>query len=151
MPTNQTEPKRRMQNVSFTSVAECVAWIPPEERAIVDVLRELIFESVDGVKEKLSFNVPFYHRKRMICYVWPGSVQWGAKRYPGVEFGFNRGPQLHDPSGFLVRGSRKLIFNHRFLSVQEIDKRVIRDLLAQAVRIDDEARPSVFAARRRKK
>ena len=41
----------------------------PKMRKLVGVLRELIFESGEDVREKLSFNVPFYRRHYMFFYL----------------------------------------------------------------------------------
>ncbi|HNT19054.1 MAG TPA: DUF1801 domain-containing protein, partial [Saprospiraceae bacterium] len=65
------ERKNKMQNVSFRSVGEFLEYLPAEERVIVDVLRKLILDTLPGIEERLSFNVPFYRMKKDICFIWP--------------------------------------------------------------------------------
>jgi hypothetical protein len=74
------EEKRKMQNVKFASVDEFIDFLPEDEKKIVVALRNIVLDQVNGVKEKLSFNVPFYHKHKAICFIWPASVLWGSKK-----------------------------------------------------------------------
>ncbi len=45
--------------------------LPDNERIIVDVLRQIIIESLPAhCKEKISYNVPFFYGKKGICIVF---------------------------------------------------------------------------------
>jgi hypothetical protein len=43
----------------FTSVEECLDFIPEEEQVVAEILRALALECIPNVKEKLGYNVPF--------------------------------------------------------------------------------------------
>ncbi len=129
--------KKQAQNVSFKSVAELLAFLPDDQLEIVETLRELVFTTIDGVKERLSFNVPFYRLHKSICYIWPGAVSWGSKTSLGVEFGFNYGSLLADEANYLERGSRQQVYNKRFLAPQVINAELLSAYLLEAAEIDE--------------
>ncbi|MCB0522359.1 MAG: DUF1801 domain-containing protein [Lewinellaceae bacterium] len=131
--------KKPVQNVQFRTVGELLDFLPEDQLAIVERLRELVFECVPEIEERLSFNVPFYRRFKAICFIWPGAVSWGSKTWEGVEFGFNYGHLLADEAGYLDRGTRKQVFSKRFYSVKEIPEDLLRDYIYEAAIIDEEA------------
>jgi len=128
------ERKNKMQNVSFRSVGEFLEYLPAEERVIVDVLRKLILDTLPGIEERLSFNVPFYRMKKDICFIWPASILWGKKKtYEGVRLGFSYGHLLQDEMGYLDKGNRKQVSWRDFVHTQEIDQDLIRTYLYEAI------------------
>jgi hypothetical protein len=127
----------KAQDVSFSSVGEFLAYLPYEEFTIVDRLRELIYECIPDVQERLAYNVPFFYRHSRIVFIWPGWVPWGRKRKSGVELGFCRGNLLSD-AAYLNKGSRKEVYIRTFQHEKEIDIAEIRRLLLEAVSIDRE-------------
>lgn len=129
--------KKKMQNVSFRSVGEMLDFLPENQLELVERLRELVFECIPGVEERLSFNVPFYRRHKGICFIWPGAVSWGSKTWEGVEFGFNYGNLLTDEANYLDKGTRQQVFSKRFLSPDEINEELLRAYLLEAVEIDE--------------
>lgn len=124
------------QTISFDSVDAFLEFLPPHERAIVMQLREIIFACLPDATEKLSYNVPFYHRHARICFIWPGSVPWGGIK-EGVLLGFCKGHLLSDVSE-LEGGSRKQVYTKTFHSTREIDREMLSRLLYEAAWIDDE-------------
>jgi len=131
--------KSAMQNVSFLRVEDLLDFLPDDERLMVDVLRELVFESVPDVTERLSFNVPFYKRNKSICFIWPASVLWGKKKtYEGVRFGFAKGYLMVDDIAYLDKGTRKQIYWRDFKELTSNDITILRSYLYQAVLIDEE-------------
>lgn len=129
--------KKQVQNVSFKTVGEVLAYLPEDQFEIVEVLRGLIFDAVPDIMEKLSFNVPFYRQHKGICYIWPGAISWGSKTWQGVEFGFNYGNLLADETNYLVRGDRKQVYNRRFFSPEEINTGLLTEYLIEAAEIDE--------------
>jgi hypothetical protein len=110
--------------------------LPEEERLIAAVLRELIFETLPDIREKKSYGAPFYFGKKMICYVWPGSITWGGKQQgEGVTLGFSQAKTLNH-GGFLAFGNRKSIGSHAFKTAEEIDVERVVDLLKSAWEVD---------------
>ena len=126
-----------MQNVSFQSVGQLLGFLPEDQLAVVEPLRDLVFETVPGIVEKLSFNVPFYSRHKGICFIWPGAVSWGSRTWEGVEFGFNYGNFLADEANYLDRGTRKQVYSKRFFSPTELKLDLLRAYLIEAMEIDE--------------
>lgn len=125
--------------IDFRSVGEFLDYLPPHELAIVERLRALVFQCMPDAKEKLAYNVPFYYRHGRICFIWPGSVPWGKTPKQGVELGFCKGHLLSDPS-YLNKGTRKEVYIKTFLNTREIDTEILRQLLYEAVVVDEETR-----------
>jgi len=135
------KPKSKMQNVSFRNLDEFLEFLPEDELKITSVLRKTIFDCIPEMTEKLSYNVPFYKRYKNICFIWPASVLWGAKKsYLGVRFGFSNGNLLSDNTGFLQRGNRKQVFWRDFKSVKEIDVALLKSFIFEAAIIDEQLR-----------
>ena len=140
-----------MQNVRFQSVGELLDFLPPAQLEMVELLRELVYESVPGVQEHLSFNVPFFKHYTGLCFIWPGAVSWGSTVWEGVEFGFQNGYLLSDEEQYLDRGTRKQVFTKRFYSAQELRQHLgkLRSLLLEAAEVNELMQ--MEKSRRRKK
>jgi hypothetical protein len=129
--------KTKMQNVSFKSVEEFLDFLPEDELKITEVLRELITNCIPDVTEKLSYNVPYYKRKKNICFLWPASILWGKKKtYEGVRFGFVNGHLLNDDINYLNKGDRKQVYWKDFTSVTKMDLEILKTYLLDAVMLD---------------
>lgn len=128
-----------MQTVSFRSVEELMDFLPNDERILVEQLRRLIFRTVPEVMEQLSYQVPFYKRRKGLCFLWPASVLWGKRKtYEGVRFGFNQGYLLTDPEHYLSKGNRKQVYWRDLTELTAEDIEKLRALLIEAVIIDQE-------------
>jgi hypothetical protein len=127
----------KFQDVDFRTVGEFLDYLPPHELKIVERLRELVFECIPDVKEKLTYNVPFYYRHSRILFIWPGSVQWGNSKRDDVHLGFCKGHLLADPS-YLEKGDRKEVYLKPFYNTKEINAEAIRQLLYETVVVDEE-------------
>lgn len=131
----------KMQNVAFKSIDEFLDFIPNDELKIVNVLRQLVLDCMPDAIEKLSFNVPFYKRYKMVCFIWPASVLWGKKKmYEGVRFGFTNGYLMQDENKYLNKGDRKQIYWRDFISVKDINIDVLKSYLYEAIMLDDETK-----------
>jgi hypothetical protein len=129
---------RQMQNVSFASVGEFLDYLPAEQLQIVETLRELVHDSIPGVKEKLSYNVPFYRKNYSICFIWPGSVGWGGVTREGVRLGFNYGSLLKDEAAYLDKGTRKHVYWKDYYNLAEVEEHLLRSFLYEAAALDEE-------------
>jgi hypothetical protein len=145
------EPKKQAQNVKFDTVGQLLAFLPEVQLEMLEILRGLIFDTLPGIKEKLSFNVPFYSQHKGICYIWPGAVSWGSKTWQGVEFGFNYGHLLADEMNYLERGNRKQVYNKRFLAAKEINLEILSDYLLEAAEIDELVHREKMSNQRKRK
>jgi hypothetical protein len=122
--------------IRIRSLIELFDILPEDERIIVDVLRQIILENLPPTcKEKISYNVPFFHGKKGICIIWPASVPRGGIE-KGVLLGFWHGNKLNDDDNYLRHGSNKQVFYKIFRSEDEIDEVAIVKLLKEAVRVD---------------
>jgi len=130
--------KKKMQDVHFKSIGEFLDFLPEEELKLVEFLREMILECIPNVKEKLSFNVPFYSRYATICFIWPGSVPWGEATKKGVRFGFTSGYLLEDSERYLDKNNRKQIYTKDFFRIQDVDTKILKAYLIEALMIDEE-------------
>ena len=128
----------QFQNVSFRSFNDFLDYLPDDELKMVEQLRKLIFSCIADAREKLAYNVPFYYRYSRICFIWPAAVPWGKPKKKGVELGFCKGFLLPDPS-YLTAGGRKEMYFKTFHTVKDIDADMVRQLLYEAVVIDEEA------------
>ncbi|HEX8548886.1 MAG TPA: DUF1801 domain-containing protein [Cytophagaceae bacterium] len=123
--------------MSFKSVDDFFEYLPEDELRITLSLRQIILECIPEAIEKLSYNVPFYKRRKNICFLWPASVLWGKKKsYEGVRLGFNQGNLLHDPVSYLDRGHRKQVCYKDFLALKDIDIDLLKSYIFEAEEID---------------
>lgn len=121
----------------FNSVVEIMQVLPSEERVIVDVLRQIILEELPPYcREKISFNVPYFYGNKGICIIWPASIPRGGIT-SGVLLGFRYGSKLQNRFGYLTRGSNKQIYYRVFSNADEINDQPIRQLIAEALQLDD--------------
>jgi hypothetical protein len=128
--------KKKMQEVPYSDLEGLLDFLPEEQRRIVEPLRELVLECLPGVREKLSFQVPFYQGYSNICFIWPGAVPWGSKTRQGVEFGLVQGHLLSDEAGYLERGQRKQVYSVFFKHPEDIRYELLRSYLYEAAEID---------------
>jgi hypothetical protein len=110
--------------------------LPEEERIIVDVLRQIILETLPPYcKEKISYNVPFFYGNKGICIIWPSTVPRGGIK-KGVLLGFWYGNKIKDVDNFLTHGTNKQIFYKIYQTPEEINDKPIIKLLKEAVKLD---------------
>ena len=118
------------------SVLDLFAILPEEEWIMVDVLRQIIIETLPGYcKEKISYNVPFFYGNKGICIIWPSTVPRGGIK-KGVLLGFWYGCKLNDSDHFLSHGTNKQIFYKIYQMPEEIDDKPIKKLLKEAIKLD---------------
>jgi len=126
-----------MQNVNFGSIGEFLDYLPDTERKIVDILRHIVQDSIPDVKEKLSYNVPYFSRYYRVCFIWPAAVPWGNVKLNGVQLGFCNGYLLQDEDDYLEKGNRKQVYSKTFHTIKEIDEPLIRSFIYEAVAVDE--------------
>lgn len=118
------------------SIIQLYELLTDEERIIVDVLRQIITETLPGYcKEKISYNVPFFFGNKSICLVWPASVPRGGIK-KGVLLGFWYGNQLKDVDHYLIHGTNKQIFYQVYHTAEDINQNAVVKLLNEAAALD---------------
>lgn len=130
-----------MQNVNFNSIIEFFEYLPEDEREISLLLQDVIKATLPQIKEKLSYNVPFYKLNKTICFIWPASIFWGkTKSYDGVRLGFTYGYLIDPNSTYLDLGNRKYGAWIDFKSVEEIDVQKIVSFLNESAKVDESSK-----------
>lgn len=127
-----------MQQVNFRDIGEFFEYLPKEELDIVLHIRAIIKECIPNIKEKLSYNVPYYYLNSRVCFLWPGSITWGNVKNKGVRLGFVNGNLMRDELDYLDKGNRKQVYFKDFFSTREIDDSLIKMYLFEAITIDSE-------------
>ncbi|MEP6674451.1 MAG: hypothetical protein ABJA78_04830 [Ferruginibacter sp.] len=123
--------------LKIKSLLQLYEILPEEQRIITDVLRNLVIANLPATcKEKISFNVPYFHGKKGICIIWPAAVPRGGIK-KGVLFGFWYGNKLPDKDHYLTHGTNKQIFYKIFYSADEIKAKPIIQLLKEAAAVDN--------------
>ena len=118
------------------SVLDLFAILPEEEWIMVDVLRQIIIETLPAYcKEKISYSVPFFYGNKSICIIWPATIPRGGIK-KGVLLGFWYGNKLVDADNYLTHGTNKQVFYKVFKSAEEIDEIAIVKLLKEAAKLD---------------
>jgi len=125
-----------MQEVDFKDISEFLEFLPAEEKVIVEALRAALLEWIPEVKEKLSYNVPFYTCRKRICFIWPASVKWGGVKSNGVRLGFTSGYMLNDDIQFLDKENRKQVYWKDFFTLEEINFDLVKSYVMDAVQLD---------------
>jgi hypothetical protein len=122
--------------MKIRNLVELFTILPEEERIIVDVLRQIILETLPPYcKEKISYNVPFFYGNKGICIIWPSTVPRGGIK-KGVLLGFWYGNKLKDVDNFLTHGTNKQIFYKIYQTPEEIKDKPIIKLLKEAIKLD---------------
>ncbi len=135
--------------MKISSLIELFDLLPENERIIVDLLRQIIIESLPSYcREKISYNVPFFYGKKGICIVWPATVPRGGIK-SGVLLGFWYGCKLKDVDRYLTHGTNKQIFYKIYHTPEEINEKAIRKLLKEAVTFDALNTKIVFKRKRK--
>lgn len=126
-----------MQDFKYQSYVELYEALDPEEQLIVHTLREIIEATIPDIKQKLSWNIPAFYKKKSICYIWPGSVAWGKKTFSGVQLGFNHANKMK-PNNYLDKGNRKQVYHKTYTKIEEVERDlgIIQKLLLEANKID---------------
>jgi len=67
--------------MKIRNLVELFGILPEDERIIVDVLRQIIIETLpEYCREKISYNVPF-HGNKGICITWPSTLIYFSLKY----------------------------------------------------------------------
>ncbi len=123
------------KGINVNSIEEFFEYLTPSESRTSKILYSLITETLPEVREKISYNVPFFYRKKNICFIWPASIPWGGLS-SGVALGFTKGHLLSDPEDYLEKGQRKYVRMKTFQSSKDIDHDQILAFLFEAYEID---------------
>jgi hypothetical protein len=131
-------------------IDEFISALPRKEQVLVQRLRSILFDVEPRIEEKFSFGVPYYKRNRMVCFIWPQSALYGPKK-DLVSFGFCYGHMLSNDQGVLNHEGRTQVYIIRYSALQEIDEPVLREIIQEALLIDNFKFSDITRKRRKKK
>lgn len=115
---------------------EFIESLPAKEQVLVKLLREIILDVDLRITEKLSYGVPYYSRKRRICFIWPQPAPYDPKDAL-ASLGFCYGHVLSNDQGILKHEGRTQVNIVGYSSIDEINKREITEILIEALMVDD--------------
>ncbi len=122
------------------SVKDFIATYDGDQRTVLSFLDSLVI-SFPGVTSKISYGIPFYHRKSWICYLNP-------TKDGKIEFAFPRGNELSNEQGILDSKGRKQVMSVTFGSYDEIPQELLNEIIQEALLLDEEV---PYAPKRKKK
>lgn len=127
-------------------VDDFIAELSGDEKRIVSRLRLLIVETDPRIRQKLSYGVPYFFHHRRICFLWPASHLPRNEFRPSeidfkVTFGFCYGNLLSNDQGLLLKEGRKQVYVIKYSSIKEINENAVREILQEAIMIDEEFKP----------
>jgi uncharacterized protein len=114
------------------TVEEYIALIPDNRQRIVERIRLLIMENVPGIKEKLSFKIPFYHYFGMFLYL--------NNTKEGIAVGFCRGKDLTTEFPQLELKGRAIVATLLIKNEKEIVTKNLREIVVAAAIWNEEAK-----------
>ncbi len=100
-----------------------------QQRAIINALHCHLEQTTD-LRSKISYGIPFYHRKSWVIYLNP-------IKKDGVEMVFTRGHRLSNEQGLLDRKGRKLVAGISLYDVSKLPMKAINEIVQEALLLDD--------------
>lgn len=102
------------------------------QQIIANRVRQLLFELVPEIQEKLSFKIPFYHYFGMFCYI---------NAIPdGIDLGFCRGKDLVQEFPHLESRDRAIVASVALYSLKDIHEKYVRAIIVAAALWNEEAK-----------
>jgi hypothetical protein len=100
----------------------------PEFRPVVAMIRELMREVAPQVQEVIAYGIPAYRGRKILAVVSPTKKD--------ITLSLSRGAQMEDRYR-LLRGVGRSSRHMKIKSVGQIDRRVLRYYIRQAVKLDE--------------
>ena len=109
------------------TVDEYIAGLVPWQADIVTRIREIIFNVAPDTKELYKWGQPVFEKDGPLAYI---------KAFKHVvNFGFWRGADIIDPSGFL-EGDGEKMRHIQLKSLDQVNTDLLTDFVRQAVKIN---------------
>lgn len=144
-------PKIKFQPVKFKTLDEFFDYLPEHELKVVKFLRQIVLECLPEATEKLSYNVPYYSRHKMICFIWPSAVKWGKDlSWTGVRFGFSNGNLLTNETNYFDLAHRKQVSWREFETIKDVNVDLLKSYIFEAAIIDQELNKSKTSTKKKK-
>lgn len=117
-------------------IDEFLESLPHEELVITKFLRSIILDCDPHIHEKLAYGVPYFFRKRRVCFIWPHSAPYGPKDTL-VSLGFCYGCQLSNEHKILLKEGRTQVCIVKYTSLASINQKMVHEILQEALIVDD--------------
>lgn len=114
------------------TIEEFISLLPNEEQKITIRLREIILDTNPAFEEKFAYGVPYYYIKKRVCFVWPTTIPRSGFK-SGVILGFCNGVILKKKFDIISSGSCKVVGWIQYQHIKEINPKLIKDILIEAV------------------
>lgn len=111
------------------TVEHYILGLDGQKKAIVSFLHAYFTEHFD-LQPKISWNIPVYYRKNIICYLNP-------IKDDGIELAFYRGLELSNDHQLLDSKGRKMVAGIDFYDLKDIDEELINEIINEAIILDD--------------
>lgn len=100
------------------------------QRGILEYLHQLLLSHPE-VTCQIRYKIPFYSRKKWVCYTNP--------REGGIELAFIQGAELSNEQGLLQARGRKMVTGVVFQSVGDIPEAALLEVIQEALLLDEVA------------
>jgi len=100
-----------------------------EQRKMLEYFHEILI-SFPTVTCKIRYKIPFYDQNKWFCYLNPIKPD-------KIALCFLRGNELSNVQGILESKGRKIVSSVEFSSVHEIPKNAIREIINEALILDE--------------
>ena len=121
--------------------------LPEEKQELCQQLREMILENIQGIEEKLSFKIPFYHYFGMFMFL--------NQTKEGFDVAFCRGKDLLEAYPQLQQKDRAIIASVCIKTKKDIIDYDLRQMIITAAEWNKEAKqlniPMVRKAKKKTK
>lgn len=102
--------------------------LPSQKREMYTLLRDVINETVPGVKEKIAYGIPFFHLKKPFCYL--------HQHNDGVDLSFPSGHLFAEKFPEMDKRNRKLVRTLHYQKVEDINLGLLQEVLIEAAKLD---------------
>ena len=117
--------------------------LPEEKQELCSQIRELIWENVPGIEERLSFKLPFYHYYGMFMFL--------NNTKEGIDVAFMRGKDLLEAFPQLENKDRAIIASVCIKNKKDIANYDLRQIILTAAEWNQEAKRLKIPALHKKK
>jgi len=113
----------------MSDIEDFILQFSGHQRAVLEYFHHLLTEDLQ-LTDKLRYKIPFYDGKTWICYLNP-------TKQNKIELVFLRGRELSNAQGLLSDKGRKIVSGIEFASVAEIPKKLINEIIQEAIYLDE--------------
>jgi len=121
-------------------VEDYIYQLEGQQKEIMSFLHDLLTIEY-GLEAKIRYRIPFYYGKTWICYL-------NTRKNDRVDFAIVRGREISNSNGLLESRDRKMILSAEFSSVKEIPLDLLREVLEEAIFLD-ETKPYTFKKKKK--